>query len=299
MIMIMYNPQLDTFLRVADAGSFNKAAEESYITPTAVIKQINLLESKLDIKLFERTHRGLVLTNAGRSLYNDTKYIIQYCRDSVTRAKNSMQEDTNIIRIGTSPMTPAQFLMDMWPKIHAVCPEIKFHLINYENSAENAREILNNLGKNIDIVAGLYDFEFLDYYKCSALELSKTPIRCAVPINHWLAEKQMLTEEDLYGENFMLIRRGWNQYLDMMRDDLWKNHSQINIVDFDRFNLSVFNRCETENNIVMTIDNWVNVHPMFKTIPVNWNYTIPFGILHSPTPSDTVQKFLDAVRQVY
>ena len=33
----MYNPQLETFLRVADAGSFNKAAEESYITPTAVM----------------------------------------------------------------------------------------------------------------------------------------------------------------------------------------------------------------------------------------------------------------------
>ncbi|MFQ9396601.1 MAG: hypothetical protein ACLR2E_24490 [Lachnospiraceae bacterium] len=30
----MYNPQLETFIRVADAGSFNKAAEESYITPT-------------------------------------------------------------------------------------------------------------------------------------------------------------------------------------------------------------------------------------------------------------------------
>ena len=39
----MYNPQLETFLRVADTGSFNKAAEQNYITPTAVIKQINLL----------------------------------------------------------------------------------------------------------------------------------------------------------------------------------------------------------------------------------------------------------------
>ena len=37
----MYNSQLETFLRGAYAGSFNKAAEESYITPTAVIKQIN------------------------------------------------------------------------------------------------------------------------------------------------------------------------------------------------------------------------------------------------------------------
>lgn len=40
----MYNPQIETFIKVADAGSFNKSAEELYITPTAVIKQINLLE---------------------------------------------------------------------------------------------------------------------------------------------------------------------------------------------------------------------------------------------------------------
>ena len=76
----MYNPQLDTFIKVADAGSFNKAAEDSFITPTAVIKQINLLERSLDVKLFERTHRGLKLTKAGQSLYQDAKYIIQYCR---------------------------------------------------------------------------------------------------------------------------------------------------------------------------------------------------------------------------
>lgn len=295
----MYNPQLDTFLRVADAGSFNKAAEEAFITPTAVIKQINLLEAELDVKLFERTHRGLSLTKAGKSLYQDTKYIIQYCRDSVIRAKNAMQEDTNIIRIGTSPMTPAQFLVDMWPNIYTLCPNMKFHLVNYENTPENAREILNNLGRNIDIVAGLYDSAFLEKYKCSAFELSKTPIRCAVPINHPLSEKQELSEEDLYGQNFMLIKLGWNHYLDMMRDDLWKNHPQINIIDFDRFNLNVFNRCETENNIIMTIDNWVNVHPMFKTIPIKWNHTIPFGILHSPNPSSIVQKFLNAVKQIY
>ena len=100
----MYNPQLETFLRVADAGSFNKAAEESYITPTAVIKQINLLEESLGVKLFNRSHRGLQLTKAGRSMYQDARYIIQYCRDSVTRAKNAMQEDENIIRIGSAGM---------------------------------------------------------------------------------------------------------------------------------------------------------------------------------------------------
>ena len=63
----LYNPQLDTFLRVADAGSFSKAAEEMYITPTAVIKQINLLEDSLGVMLFIRTHRGLNLTEAGKA----------------------------------------------------------------------------------------------------------------------------------------------------------------------------------------------------------------------------------------
>lgn len=113
----MYNPQLETFIRVADAGSFSKAAEEAFITPTAVIKQINILESSLGVKLFDRTHRGLTLTKAGRSLYQDTKYIIRYCKDSVTRAKNAMQEDMNVIRVGSSPMTPAQLLMELWSGI--------------------------------------------------------------------------------------------------------------------------------------------------------------------------------------
>lgn len=59
---------------MADAGSFTKAAESAYITTTAVIKQINILESNLRVQLFKRTHRGLTLTKAGESLYKDAKY---------------------------------------------------------------------------------------------------------------------------------------------------------------------------------------------------------------------------------
>ena len=111
----LYNPQLETFLCVAECGSFNRAAEKLYISPPAVIKQINLLEENLDLQLFVRTHRGLQITEAGKSLEQDAKYIIQYCKDSVTRARNAMQKDEEIVRIGTSPMTPAQVLVDLWP----------------------------------------------------------------------------------------------------------------------------------------------------------------------------------------
>ena len=61
----MYNPQLETFLRVADAGSFSKAAEELFITPPAVIKQITSLEASLDIRLFHRSHRGADADGSG------------------------------------------------------------------------------------------------------------------------------------------------------------------------------------------------------------------------------------------
>lgn len=51
----MYSPQLETFIRVADAGSFNKAAEQAFVTPSAVIKQMNLLEAELGCS-FSREH---------------------------------------------------------------------------------------------------------------------------------------------------------------------------------------------------------------------------------------------------
>lgn len=294
----MYNPQLDTFLRVADAGSFNKAAEEAYITPTAVIKQINLLESRLDIKLFERTHRGLILTNAGRSLYNDAKYIIQYSKESIARARKTNKNDEGTIRIGSSPMTPTQLLVDLWPKIHKICPDIKFQIIPFENTPENAREILGNLGQNIDVVAGLFDESHFNIKHCVGLEICKVPICCAVSLNHPLAQKERLTIEDLYGENLMLINRGWDIYVDRLRDEIWANHPQINIVDFDFYNVDVFNQCQNSNDILMAIEAWQGVHPLLKIIPVEWDYPIPYGLLHSDHPSEHVKKLLSALHTI-
>lgn len=292
----MYNPQIETFIKVADAGSFNKAAEEMYITPTAVIKQINLLESSLDLVLFERTHRGLILTNAGKSLYQDAKYIIRYCKDSVVRAKNAMSEGENIIRIGSSPITPAQLLMRLWPKIQDKCPDIKFEIIPFENTPENAKEILGNLGKNIDVVGGIFDDTMLHLRKCEGLELSREPFCCAVSIHHRLAQKDKLQISDLYGENLMLMHRGWSNYVDRLRDDIWQNHPQINIVDFNFYDMSVFNKCENSDNVLLAFKGWGNVHPLLKVIPVEWEYSISYGLLHSPEPSKTVQRFLDAAR---
>ena len=271
-------------------------AEDSFITPTAVIKQINLLERSLDVKLFERTHRGLKLTKAGQSLYQDAKYIIQYCRESVVRAKNAMQNEDTVIRIGSSPMTPAQLLVQLWPEFQEYCPDMKFEIIPFENTPENAREILANLGKNIDIIGGIFDQTMLELRNCDGLELSREPFCCAVSIHHPLALKEKLQIHDLYGQNLLLMHRGWSSYVDQLRDDLWKNHSEIHIIDFDFYNTNIFNRCENTNDVLLAIPGWANVHPLLKVIPVEWEYSIPYGLLHSHHPTEPVKKFLSAVK---
>lgn len=294
----MYNPQLETFLRVADAGSFNKAAEESYITPTAVIKQINLLEENLGVKLFDRSHRGLSLTRAGRSLYQDARYIIQYCQDSVTRAKNAMQESGNVIRIDSSPTTPAQLLMKLWAKVQAQCPDLKFQIVPFENTPRNAKEILANMGKHIDIIGGIFDETMLEVRGCAGLELVRGPFCCAVSMQHRLAVRDKLQITDLYGENLLLMHRGWSHNVDRLRDDLWQHHPQIHLVDFDFYSMDIFNRCENSNDVLLAVPAWDNVHPLIKIIPVEWEHSIPYGILHAPVPSETVRRFLEIVQTV-
>lgn len=294
----MYNQQLETFIRVADAGSFNKAAEEIFISPPAVIKQINQLEAQLGLTLFVRTHRGLKLTEAGKSLYQDAKYIIEYCKESVDRARTAAKNEGNVIRIGSSLITPAQSIIDFWPRFHKHCPDIKLQVVPFVNTPKNAREILKNLGENFDVIAGIFDETMLNYRKCAATELYKVPLRCAVSLKHRLADKSSLTIQDLYGENLFLMHRGWSNNVDRLRDDLLANHNEIHIVDFDIYDLDIFNRCENSNDVLVAIDNWKPVHPLLKILPVEWDYTIPFGILHAAKPSHTVQRFLQAIPAV-
>lgn len=294
----MYNHQLDTFIQVADAGSFSKAAEALYISSTAVMKQINLLEGSLEVQLFNRTPRGLTLTDAGKSYYQDAKYMIQYAKDAQVRAKNAMQSNESIIRIGTSLMTPSQFLMELWPRVHELHPELKFEMVNFDNTPENAREILANLGRNIDLVAGIFDETMLALRCCDAMELMQVPICCAVSIYHPLAQKKRLSIEDLSGQRLMLMKRNWSKSVDRLRDELWADHPEIQIVDFSFYNLEVFNQCEHENALLMAVPQWEGVHPLLKVLLVDWDYSIPFGLLHAPTPSPTVKKLMDAIAQV-
>ena len=97
----------------------------------------------------------------------------------------------------------------------------------FENTQENAREILTNLGKNIDIVPGWFDENFWEIENCRAQKIEDDSLCCAVSINHPLDFSEKLKLSDLYGETVMLIRRGWNRHTDAIRDELWTNYPGI------------------------------------------------------------------------
>ena len=65
----------------------------------------------------------------------------------------------------------------------------------------------------------------------------------------------------------MLMHRGWSNYVDSLRDDIWQNHPQIHIVDFNFYDMSVFNKCENSNNVLLAFKGWGNVHPLLKLSP--------------------------------
>jgi len=58
--------QIEYFVSIVETGSFGSAAEELYISQPSLSKQIIALEKELEVKLFDRSKRKIVLTDAGR-----------------------------------------------------------------------------------------------------------------------------------------------------------------------------------------------------------------------------------------
>lgn len=293
----MHNPQIETFISVAEQGSFSKAAESLYISPTAVMKQINSLENRLGFPLFMRTNHGLTLTEAGESFLQDSKYILKYSARAVEKAKNIDADNRNSpIRIGTSIMTPAKFLLDIWSQIQEMDSSLKIELIPFDNTPENAREILSNLGKHIDMVAGIYDKPLIEYSGCQVAHLDDKRIALAFPLTHPFAQKERITANDIRGQSVMLVRASWGEYVDGLRHDLTANN--VRIVDFDFYSLGVFNEAVKENMPIMVIDGWENIHPLMKIIPIEWEHSIPFGIMYGKEPSKQVTAFIKIIQQI-
>lgn len=292
----MYNHMLDTFIAAVDRGSFTKAAEQLYISPTAVMKQINALERHLEVKLLERAPSGVRVTAAGAAVYQDAKFLIDYSRQSLARARAALHTYDTTFCIGTSLLNPAKPFMDLWYRVNRDFSDYKLHLVPFEDNHEGILSEIEQLGKKFDFLVGVCDSKAW-LSRCGFLALGRYKKMIAVSREHRLAGKERINMEDLYGETLMMVECGDSVVNDYLRNDLEQHHPQIKIEDTPRFyDLSVFNRCAETGNVLLTIECWQEVHPGLVTIPVNWDYSIPYGLLYSLDAPDDIRRFIDRVK---
>lgn len=144
----MFNPQLTVFVCVADCGSFTKAAEALFLSPTAVMKQINALEKHLNLKLLLRSAHGVHLTPAGEVIYRDARFLFDYSRRSIEQARQAMDDADRMFCVGTSLLNPAKPFMDLWYRVNRAFPITNFTWFLLKTITKASSPRLHSLVKN-------------------------------------------------------------------------------------------------------------------------------------------------------
>ncbi len=282
--------QLKTFIAVADNQSFNKAANQLFISAPAVIKQINSLENTIKVKLFKRTHSGVSLTKAGQSFYKDATKLVTAYKQSVSRAQEVSDRKLNL-RIGAGPLATGIGTKNLWLEISKKKPNLTFQFIPCSCSLGNFNEFLASINKNFDLVSSIYDPNLLKQYHLDATELDLTPLRISVPIQNSLSQKEKLTVNDLSGQIVALPSKGKFQSFDQARDILNRN-SKIKIQNINGFDMPILNTCVKNNWLLCSAEDWQTAHPMLIAKNVDWNCNVPFGLVYGKQHNQAVSEVI-------
>ena len=291
----MYNHQLDTFIKTADLGSFGKAAEALYISSTAVIQQVNLLENLCGFKLFVRTNHGVKLTPAGKSLYEDAKTLIRFSEDALQKARLLAESSESTLRIGTSLLYKCRMLPDLWPKVNEIRPDLRIE-IRPMKEYENRQTVFSRLGLDFDLFEGIYASAWNG--TCRFLELTRTPVCCAVSKGHRLAMASELSMQDLNGEVLVMPIRGVSEELDAFREEILRDHPSTRIIDSEYYGVDTFALCEMNSYVLITQPVYEDIHPNLITIPLQADFSMPYGLVYAKEPTNAADKFIQAVKVI-
>ena len=292
----MYNKLLDTFLAVADCGSLTRAAEKLHLSPPAVIKQMNQLEEEIGTVLFQRTSKGVILTEAGKACCEESRRLIHNARKAVHRIQVIGTHSSHQVRLGTSLLHSAQYFFDIWSRAYGTSLEHRVNIIPFlDNSFDQYMDVVKHLGEDVDIVAAAYPRGLLGYH-CNAIQIAELPFCCAVPNRHRLVDRQVLELSDLYGESILMLDAGRDPDADQVRAEL-ERHPEITLINVPDYDPSTFNHSEATNQILISRECFKRAHPMLKTIPLNLPYSGPYGLLYSSTPSKDTLDFINVVKR--
>ena len=155
----MYNPLLTAFVCAADCGSFTKAAEKLYLSPTAVMKQINTWNPILQLQLISRTNQGIRL-HTGRRIHLCRRkvFCFDYSARAVRRARQRMSDYEKTFCVGTSILNPCKPFVDLWrPSFRPFSGISASTLCRLRTNTPPILQEISALGEKFDFLVGVCD----------------------------------------------------------------------------------------------------------------------------------------------
>jgi DNA-binding transcriptional LysR family regulator len=122
---------LVAFEAAARSSSFTLAAEELNVTQSAVSQRIRNLEEHLGVALFERGHRYVHLTAAGREFYNSVSLALTHLVGSADRVRENDNAPT--LNIATDQSVATLWLLPRLSQFQEMHPEICIRLVASDN----------------------------------------------------------------------------------------------------------------------------------------------------------------------
>jgi len=147
---------LQTFIQVAETGSFTRAAARMGYSQPTVSFQIRQLEKELNAQLFDRVGHTVRLTDRGRELLPQAQRICQLCQEIETAEQT---EPSGLVRIGMADSLCSVLVSSSFADFRAAHPNIAVSVIDAHGHNMNAHQSLRSMKEGNPAF-----FEKLDQY---------------------------------------------------------------------------------------------------------------------------------------
>lgn len=187
---------LEYFIKVVDTNSFTKAAEELFISQSAISQQIKALEDELGFPLMIRNRKGFELTQAGKYLYIEGKNIIANIKEIENHATYISKNNNKELKIGHVVNYGYQELKKALRIFSAKYPEIKISIKDGTHDTISA----NNIN---DVTDGDQRKAFSD--RLNNVYIGDLYYSIKISNANNLSTKKALTINDLKDQNCIVI----------------------------------------------------------------------------------------------
>lgn len=188
--------QIRYFQAIAEAGSFRRAADRLGVKQPTLTVQIAALEEALSTTLFERQRSGVVMTPAARELLPRARRIAEELKGFTDQAMGVSGQST--YRLGVTPTLGPYLLPRVLPAVHQRFEDLRLY-VREAIPAQLASDLKSAVHDVVLTTLPLQGDEL------EVLPLFRETLKLALPLEHPLASKGVVSGEDLVGEAVLTI----------------------------------------------------------------------------------------------